>query len=129
MFNLLTTTKRVTLLFVGGILTPVINLFYDTAWYFSLSCGISSLVAGIGWKWKMREINRNTSTMVFKNDYCEDQNQIRDVLKVFKYIWNALQPLFFGFIGTGFQIQYVDVNMLLIIIIPVILVFVSVMFY
>jgi len=127
MFNLLTTAKRVALLFIGGILTPIINLFYDTTWYFSLSCGISSLVAGIGWKWKMREINRNTSTMAFKNNYSEDQNQILDVLKVFKYIWNALQPLYFGFIGTGFQIQFVDINMLLIII-PVILVFVSAIF-
>lgn len=100
------------LFFIGGILTASIKYFADCEPSFSLSCGISALVAGNSWKWRNRNLNSDIISMTY-NDQHEYQKLSDAVLKVFKYIWKYLRPLLFGYKGVGFQTKYCHIWMLL----------------
>lgn len=103
------------LVFVGGCLIKEIKNFYSLSTSFSLTCAISSFVAGTGLRWRLcRNFNCNFPNTTF-DGVAGDQNQMIEILKAFEYIWKFLQPLFFGFIGTAFQFQYIDIQLLFVI--------------
>jgi len=116
----------VALIFVGGCLIKEIKNYYSLSTSFSLACAISSFVAGTGLRWMLcRNHNCNFPNTKF-DGVIGDQNQMLEILKAFEYIWKFLQPLFFGFIGTAFQFQYIDIIQLLFVILAIFLIVLNV---
>lgn len=93
---------------VIGFIIGIVKWFILQPLTWSLGCSISSFVASIGWKWKWKRQNSDKQTKSYDESIVVDQ--ISGFINALDHVWDILQPMVFGILGTTFNFEHITTD-------------------
>ncbi|VVC44238.1 Hypothetical protein CINCED_3A020150 [Cinara cedri] len=99
---------RLMLFCAVGCIVGIVKWFNQQPVTWSLGGAISLYVASTGWKWRWRTQNSDKQTELYYETAMQDH--IDGFVAVLEYVWDILQPMVFGILGSILNFEHVIID-------------------